>query len=188
MASKRSLDLNKIIEQAAAMIKEKGLSYISLPNLAKRLNVRSQSLYHYVANRRQLLSLVAASRIKKLHDKLVEQLMGLSGNDALICFADITRNFILQDAALVQILYHLNEYQNDDAINQAIMSIIELGEKFNLHKDSLVSLHALIGAVLGYVFFDNSSSFARESKEEANRNYHEMILRLVDPAASLQQN
>lgn len=188
MPNKRSLGLDKIIAQATEMVRTQGLNQTTLPNLAKTLNVRSQSLYHYLDNRSQLLSLVAASRINILHDKLVEELMGLSGNKAIFRFADVTRNFILHDEALIQILYHLNDYKNNSAINQAIKRIIALGDKLNLRKASFVSTHALIGAVLGYVFFDRSVSFAQEDEEEANRNYHEMILRLVDPAASLQQS
>lgn len=186
MAQKRTLDLEKIIAKASELISTKGLAETTMPNLAKALGVRSQSLYHYVSGRKQLLSLVGADRIKHLHHRLVENLMGLSGRDALLKFADITRNFILQDQALSSILYHLNEYTKDDAINQEISNIITLGEKFNLKKDETISFHALVGAVLGYVFLDKSTAFAAESKETANDNYHQMILRLVEPVTVVQ--
>lgn len=188
MANKRTLDLAKIVDQASRMIAEVGLSRTTMPSLAKRLHVRSQSLYHYVANRKELLSLVGAARIRLLHHQLVEKLMGVSGSGALLTFADTTRSFILGDRALTQILFHLNEYNKEDDIVQGVMSIIRLGEKLNLKTGSVVSLHALLGAVLGYVFFDGSASFASESKGEANRNYHEMVLRLVDPTASLENS
>lgn len=181
MAQRRSLDLDKVIEKATELIRDQGLAKTTLPALAKALGVRSQSLYHYVSGRKQLLSLVGASRIKVLNHHLVENLMGLSGREAILKFADITRDFILNDPALSSILYHLNEYSEDDAINQEILNIINLGQRFNLKKDNAVSLHALIGAVLGYVFLDKSSSFPDEDKDEANHNYHEMILRLVQP-------
>lgn len=183
---RRSLDLNKIIEKAIELIRDEGLTQTTLPALAKALGVRSQSLYHYVSGRKQLLSLVGASRIKLLNQHLVENLMGLSGREALLTFADVTRDFILNDPALSSILYHLNEYSEQDAINQEILNIINLGERLNLKKDNAISLHALIGAVLGYVFLDKSSSFSTENKDEANRNYHEMILRLVQPMAVTQ--
>ena len=37
------------------------------------------------------------------------------------------------------------------------------------------------------MFLDNSSSFVDETKDESNRNYHEMILRLVEPEPDLQK-
>lgn len=81
----------------------------------------------------------------------------------------------------------MNEYPKDAEISQEIFNLIKLGEKLNFRKESVISFHALIGAVLGYVFLDNSSSFVDETKDESNRNYHEMILRLVEPEPDLQK-
>lgn len=187
MAQKRNLDLNKIIDQAIILIGEKGLAGTTLPALAKALNVRSQSLYHYVSGRKQLLSLVGANQIKVLRHQLVDGLIGLSGREALLKFADIVRDFLINDPALSSIVYHLNEYPKDAAISQEIFSLIKLGEKLNLRKENAISFHALIGAVLGYVFLDNSSSFVDETKAESNSNYHAMILRLVEPVPDLQK-
>ena len=187
MTQKRNLDLDKIIEKATEMISKDGLAATTLPALAKALNVRSQSLYHYVSNRKQLLSLVGAKQIKILHHNLMDELIGLAGRDALLKFADVVRNFLLNDPALSSILYHLNEYPKDAAISQEILHLIQLGERLNFKKDSVISFHALIGAVLGYVFLDKSTSFVDESKDESNKNYHAMILRLVEPVADLQK-
>ncbi|KRL30837.1 MAG: TetR/AcrR family transcriptional regulator [Lactobacillus kefiranofaciens] len=187
MTQKRNLDLDKILDRATELIGEQGLAAITMPVLARALNVRSQSLYHYVSGRKQLLSLVGARQIRVLRKQLMNNLIGLSGRDALLKFADIVRNFLLSDPALSSILYHLNEYPKDAPISQEILDLIRLGEKLNFRKESAISFHALIGAVLGFVFLDNSSSFADETKDESNRNYHEMILRLVEPVADLQK-
>ena len=48
MTQKRNLDLDKIIDQATELICENGLDKMTMPALAKSLDVRSQSLYHYV--------------------------------------------------------------------------------------------------------------------------------------------
>lgn len=181
LVKKRSLDLDKVIAKATELIGQKGLSATTLPNLAKELGVRSQSLYHYVSGRKQLLSLVGASRIKILSKKLVENLMGIAGEEALLRFADIVRDFILNDPALFSILYHLNEYKPEDAITKEIMNVIALADKLNLRSDSTVSLHSLIGAVLGYVFLDVSASFEDENSKEADQGYHDLILKLVQP-------
>ena len=55
-----------------------------------------------------------------------------------------------------------------------------------MKKDESISFHALVGAVLGYVFLDKSAAFANESPEVSNENYHQMILRLVEPTGVLQ--
>ena len=81
-------------------------------------------------------------------------------------------------------LYMSKRYSSS---GREIFNLIKLGEKLNFRKESVISFHALIGAVLGYVFLDNSSSFVDETKDESNRNYHEMILRLVEPEPDLQK-
>lgn len=187
MAQKRTLDLTKVIQKASELISQNGLAYATLPNLAKALGVRSQSLYHYVSGHKELLSLVGAHHLKILHQKLLNDLVGLSEEAALFKFADTTRKFILEDQALASILYHLNEYDKDDAINQEINNIFELGEKFNLKKDETISPHVLIGAVLGYIFLDNSAAYANEDEKTASENYHKMILRLVKPIVDLKK-
>lgn len=187
MVQKRNLDLDKILDQATKLICEKGLDKMTMPALAKSLNVRSQSLYHYVSGRKQLLSLIGARQVKSLRHQLMDDLIGMSGKNALLEFADIVRDFLLNDPALSSILYHLNEYPRDAAINQEILNLIKLGEKLNFRKESVISFHALIGAVLGYVFLDKALTFTDETIDESNRNYHEMILRLVEPEPDLQK-
>src|SRR5699024_8942114 len=148
MAQKRNLDLDKIIDQATELISKKGLTATTLPALSKALDVRSQSLYHYVSGRKQLLSLVGARRIKILRHELMNDLIGMSGRDALLKFADVVRYFLLCDASLSSILYHLNEYPEDAAINQEMMYLSNMGQRLNCKKESVFAFHALVGAVL----------------------------------------
>ncbi|MCI1467051.1 MAG: TetR/AcrR family transcriptional regulator [Lactobacillus sp.] len=183
MTSRKTLTLDKVLDAASELIDEKGLTYLTMPHLATALHVRSQSLYYYVSNRRELLSLVAAKRLHSLREKLMHSILGLTGKAALLKFADVTRDFLLQDKAMSSIVYSLNEMKPEIAINDEIQKIIEMGRQLDGHKHN-VSVHVLLGAVLGYVFFDRSDMFTDESKEEANQNYHDMILRLVDPQAA----
>lgn len=186
MTRKKTLTLDKVLDGATTLIDQKGLTYLTMPHLAQALHVRSQSLYYYVSNRRQLLSLVAAKRLRFLENRLMEGVLGLSGQAALLKFADIIRNFLLSDTAMSSILYSLNELKPELAINREIKKIIVLGRRLASSDQHNLSVHALLGAVIGYVFFDRSEMFADESKTEANANYHEMILRLVDlPAGKM---
>lgn len=66
---------------------------MTMPALAKSLDVRSQSLYHYVSGRKQLLSLIGARQVKILRHKLMDDLIGISGKEALLKFADTVREF-----------------------------------------------------------------------------------------------
>lgn len=176
---KKAMNLDKILDTATALINEHGLNYLTMQHLAKSLNVRSQSLYYYVANRSELLSLVAAKRLESLRQKLLQDIVGLSGKKAIIRFADDVRNFLLQDKAIGSTLYSLNELKLESAINEEVEKILALNRKIDIDRGKNLSVHALMGAVVGYIFFDQSKMFADEDQETADRNYHEMILRLV---------
>ena len=73
LAKKRALDRSKVIDQAITIISEKGLSELTMPTLAKALGIRSQSLYHYVANRNDLLVLVCVNRLQVLRQHLTKK-------------------------------------------------------------------------------------------------------------------
>ena len=62
-----------MIDQAITIISEKGLSELTMPTLAKALGIRSQSLYHYVANRNDLLVLVCVNRLQVLRQHLTKE-------------------------------------------------------------------------------------------------------------------
>ncbi|QNQ81317.1 TetR/AcrR family transcriptional regulator [Lactobacillus sp. PV034] len=180
MTQKRTLDRQKVINKATEIINDKGLSELTMPKLARALNVRSQSLYHYVSNRDELLSLVCAARLKILRTHLTENLIGYSGNNALYRFADEIRDFLLNDRTVSSIFYNINEYINNNLITDEINKVIELGEKLlDVDKKNTVSLHGLLAAVLGYVFLDRADLFKNEDKKSADDNYHELLSRLV---------
>ena len=179
MAKKRALDRSKVIDQAIAIISDKGLSELTMPALAKALGIRSQSLYHYVANRNDLLVLVCVNRLQVLRQYLMKKVIGHSGLDTLFRFADEIRDFLLHDKAISGIYCGLNEYVQNEQIHEEVMKIVELGEKLDVDNKNIVSLHSLLGAVLGYVFLDRY--VIDETEKEADDNYHEMLLRLVAP-------
>ncbi|BBD49202.1 hypothetical protein LJCM5343_15910 [Lactobacillus paragasseri] len=86
---------------------------------------------------------------------------------------------MLHDKAISGIYYGLNEYVQNEQIHEEVMKIVELGEKLDVDNKNIVSLHSLLGAVLGYVFLDRY--VIDETEKEADDNYHEMLLRLVAP-------
>lgn len=64
-----------------------------MPNLAKALDIRSQSLYNYVANREEMVSLTGARLMQQMYQQVVDGIIGLSGSKAYLKFADIVRDF-----------------------------------------------------------------------------------------------
>lgn len=181
LAIKRTLDKSKIVKMATQLINEEGINALTMPNLAKKLGIRSQSLYHYVANRKELLGYVCADRIKELRKHLLTKVIGVSGEKAIFTFADEIRDFLRHDRAMTSILYSLEDLTSSPAIEKEILQIVDLGKKLDVDRKNIVSLHSLLAGVLGYVYLDQIDMFKDESPAEADDNYHEMLLRLVAP-------
>lgn len=177
----RTLDKDKVIGKATEIINNEGLSALTMPHLAQELDIRSQSLYHYIANRRELLSLICVKRLQVLYQQLVQKVIGLSGRDALFAFADEIREFLLNDRAMSSIFYNVDEIGNNSIVKQKVREIVKLGEKLDVDNRNIVSLHGLLAAVLGYVFLDRSQLFKEETEKQSNDNYHQLLLRLVAP-------
>ncbi|MDO4912640.1 MAG: TetR family transcriptional regulator [Lactobacillus sp.] len=179
MRKKRDLDKQKVVQAAIDLCDEVGIDGLTLPALAKKLDIRSQSLYHYVSGRKELLSLIGAQEVNRLKELLTTEIVGKSGKDAIITFSKTIREFILENKALAAVLYHLNEYEKDDAIVQAILDILKMAEQMNINVSHKAPTHVLIGAVLGYIFLDASTLFTDETEAEAEENYYDMIFRII---------
>lgn len=94
----------------------------------------------------------------------------------------------MEDQALATLLYHVDEISDDLEVVKEVVKILDLGDQLQVDTEHVVSQHALVGAVLGYVFLDRfiDGQEKVESPREAEENYHEMIWRLVSP--SVQQS
>lgn len=184
----RTLDLDKVIQKATEIINKEGLRALTMPRLAKFLDVRSQSLYHYVANRRELLSIICARRLVLLKEELIHKLIGLSGQEALFTFADVIRNFLLNDYAVSSIFYNVEEIGQDMRVRKEVNELVKLGEKLEVDQKNIVSLQGLLAAVMGYVFLDRSKLFSDEDESTSNNNYHQLLLRLVGPKVKTKKN
>nr|WP_265486622.1 TetR/AcrR family transcriptional regulator [Lactobacillus sp. PV012] len=184
----RTLDLDKVIQKSTEIINKEGLRALTMPRLAKFLNIRSQSLYHYVANRRELLSIICARRLAILKEELIHKLIGLSGSEAVFTFADVIRNFLLNDYAVSSIFYNVEEIGQDTRVHKEISEIVELGEKLEVDQKNIVSLQSLLAAVIGYVFLDRAQLFSDEDERTVNNNYHQLLLQLVGPKVKTNQN
>ena len=181
MTKRRTLDREKVLATAEKLADEQGLEALTMPNLAKALDIRSQSLYNYVANREEMVSLTGARLMQQMYQLVVDGIIGLSGSKAYLKF-DIVRDFLLAHASLSAILYHAQRFSTDSAMYQEIKRMIKLVDQVvDVDGNRLISSHVLIGAVLGYIFLETTPLYQDEDENVATANYHQMLFRLIDP-------
>ncbi|WP_054725509.1 TetR/AcrR family transcriptional regulator [Paucilactobacillus hokkaidonensis] len=69
MTKKRNLDQEKVLSTATEIVRNEGIKALTLSRLASELDIRTQSLYNYIANLDELIALVGARLVNKLRQK-----------------------------------------------------------------------------------------------------------------------
>ncbi|BAP85833.1 transcriptional regulator [Paucilactobacillus hokkaidonensis JCM 18461] len=187
MTKKRNLDQEKVLSTATEIVRNEGIKALTLSRLASELDIRTQSLYNYIANLDELIALVGARLVNKLRQKITDGILGFSGTEALIKFADIARNFLLDEGTLGVIIFYLHEYPKDSPFNTEAQKLVALlnqvidSSHTNVGTDAPFS-HALIGSVLGFVFIETSGFYQDETDASSTESYHQMIKRIITPS------
>lgn len=190
MTKKRTLDQDKVLTAATNIVRNEGLKTLTLPKLAHELDIRTQSLYNYIANLDELISLIGARLIYKLRQKIKDGIVGLSGTEALIKFADIARDFLTDEGTLGIVIFYLHEYPKESTFNHEAQMLVELlnqvidSSHIDQGNDEPFS-HALIGSVLGFVFIETSGFYKDETFASSTKSYHQMINRIITPSGEL---
>lgn len=180
MAKGHKLNRQRVVAAAEDYVDAHGIKALTLPHLAKELGVRSQSLYNYVANREDLLSLVGAHMITEMRQAATDHIIGLSGRKALFTLADFIRDYMRQRPVMREIIMRLHEYPDQSPMEQAVKQFVDLVERIRVQSGSpdFPSVHIYLGAVLGYIFFDSADLFAGDSDHKSQADYHDMLNRL----------
>jgi len=87
------LDRRALVGEAAALADERGLDFVTLANLAERLNVRAPSLYNHIASAEQLQNQLTLHALQALRDDLARAAIGKNGSDGVLAFANAYRTF-----------------------------------------------------------------------------------------------
>ncbi|MFB6467311.1 TetR/AcrR family transcriptional regulator C-terminal domain-containing protein [Cytobacillus sp. Hz8] len=81
--TKKSVNKETITEAALEILEEKGLSHLTMRNVAKKLDVKAPALYWYIKNKQELLQLIAEHicnqiQLPQQKDNWVEEIILLS--------------------------------------------------------------------------------------------------------------
>lgn len=85
-----------LVSEAAALADERGLDFVTLANLAERLNVRAPSLYNHIESVDELQHQLSLFALQALGDEIARAAIGRSGAAGLITIANAYRAFAKQ--------------------------------------------------------------------------------------------
>lgn len=109
MVKRRTLTQAKVLATANQLIETKGITGLTIRDLALVLDVRPQSIYNYVDSLSDLLDQVGLQFVKSVADQLTEKIADVTGDDALMAFAQEFRAACLHHRGLAPVLLDLND-------------------------------------------------------------------------------
>ena len=172
MPRRPGLDRRALVGEAAALADERGLDFVTLSNLAARLNVRAPSLYNHIESADELQRQLSLFALQALGDEIARAAIGRNGSAGLIAIANAYRTFAKQHPGVYGAT--LRAIRPDDAaaaeISGRMLDVLQaILAPFDLDEDR--SIHAMRGfrsLVHGFVSLEAASGFGlRQNIDES---------------------
>ena len=175
MGSKR-VTKERIISEAIRLIEEKEQSVISLHELARRLGIKTPSLYNHIKNTRDLQHEVFRYAIDKFVANQNAATAGKRKDEAVRAFAEAYYQFAKENKGLYRLIMSM-PLDNDDTEKELALPLLETVVKllsdYGLKDETIAHWQRVLRAILhgfisqedlGYFYFykDTDSQKSRE--------------------------
>lgn len=149
----RSKGLTKeiIIAEAVMYIEESGQSTISLHELARRLEVKTPSLYNHIKNTKDLQHEVFRYAIDKFVANQNAAIAGRKKDDAIRAFSEAYYNFAMENKGLYRLIMSMPLDNDDTEKEMAVLlleTVINLLSDYGLHDEALAHWQRVLRAIL----------------------------------------
>jgi AcrR family transcriptional regulator len=111
---KRNLTPKKIISVAFLLADEIGLNQVTFPKIAEKLDIKYPSLYNHFTNMDDLRIEMTVSILQALNLKLMQGLVGKSGEEAIREFAYIYREFAFANKTGYKLFMNIPSTENEE--------------------------------------------------------------------------
>ncbi|MDF2505476.1 TetR/AcrR family transcriptional regulator [Clostridium sp.] len=116
---KRNLTKEKIIQIALLLADEIGLNQVTFPKLAEKLDIKYPSLYNHFTNMDDLKIKITVYLLNELNLKLMQKLIGKSGEVAIREFAYVYRDFAFENKAVYGLFMSIPSTGNEEVYSLA---------------------------------------------------------------------
>lgn len=144
-----------LVSEAIKYIEENGKSMISLHELARRLEVKTPSLYNHIKNTKDLQYEVYQYAIEKFVENQQRAIENKQKDDAIRAFAEAYYTFAIENKGLYRLIMSIPSEEDDEAKKIAIpllKLVIDILSKYDLTKEGLVHWQRVFRAILhGFV-------------------------------------
>jgi AcrR family transcriptional regulator len=166
MARRVGLDLDEVVDTAARIADAGGLDVMTLSDVARRLGIKTPSLYAHVDGREGLTRQLARRGAEDLTARLVTAAAGRSGIDAITAICDEYRDFARDHRGLYAAIQIAIGRDEDLATHQAqaeVVSVVaEVIRSLGIAEDELIpTIRGLRSLLHGFVTLETNQGFGR---------------------------
>ncbi|WP_458040778.1 MULTISPECIES: TetR/AcrR family transcriptional regulator [Bacteria] len=158
------LTRDRVVEEAASLADEVGLSRLTLAALADRLGVRQPSLYKHMDSMAGLLRSISLQSKKELGDVLARAAVGRSGADAIHAMSHAYRDWALKHPARYEasnMMPTADDAESAAASLASIQIIADVLAAYELEGDDAVdAIRAFRSTLHGFVSLEAQGGFA----------------------------
>lgn len=161
---KAGLDKKTIIETAANMANELGITNVTLKMLANELGIKSPSLYkHFSGGLDELNKELLLYGWRSLESEITKSAIGKSKDDAIIAICNAYRNFVNCHKGLFEAMQWYNMYQSDEhlqATQGTVDILFQVLEAYGLNEEQKVHcVRMLRGFLQGFSAIESHGGF-----------------------------
>lgn len=164
MTHRMGLDKANVVEAAAKLIDEEGITQLSLGHLAERLGVRTPSLYNHIAGLPGLKRDLSLYSRRDLLDRITRVTIGKACDEAIFAFIDAYRAYALAHPGCYTLTLAAPDPEDQEIlivsqraieVIQAILTPYKLSEENSIH-----AIRSLRSIVQGFVSIEAAGGFA----------------------------
>ncbi|TBL75406.1 TetR/AcrR family transcriptional regulator [Paenibacillus thalictri] len=124
--ARAGLDPNSVLQAAAELADTTGLDNVSLAELAKKLGIRTPSLYNHVNGLPELRKKLAIYGTERLTQALTMAAVGKSEDDAVRSIAAAYIGFVRRHPGLYEALSRGADWKRDEELQRVSKTVVDL--------------------------------------------------------------
>ena len=161
---KAGLDKEKIIEMAAKLADEKGITNVTLKVLATELGVKSPSLYkHFSGGLDELNKELMLYGWRSLESEITRAAIGKAKDDAMIAICHVYRDFTARHKGLFEAMQWYNMYQSEEhlqATKGTVDILFQVLEAYGLNEEQKVHIVRMLrGFLQGFASIESHGGY-----------------------------
>ncbi|MDF2473472.1 MAG: transcriptional regulator [Anaerocolumna sp.] len=163
MSPRINLDKEAILRVAAEIADRDGLDAVTIATLAKKLNIKSPSLYNHINGMSDLRKQLAIYGIEELYNALINATIGIAGEEAIHSFANAYVTFARNHHGLYDAVTQIS-MQSDEQLQVAGSKTVELVSRvlgtYKLNKeDEIHTVRGLRSMLHGFASIEKNGGF-----------------------------